>query len=364
MTAQMASERFSIVRGLGRYSALERGMQFGQPYQPRPVVAALPGMDHDVLKAQLAPVLVTLDRDRAAHVARAERFLQIAAGGAALAGLALGWGLMGNLLLGLALASGAAFFALLLFFSKAREAPRAATRTAIVDALARHLMGFAVDPDPVVTRDGLMAVTLFHQIRKVTVDLYLTGQRDGRMVAISRIGLMFGAERNFKEKQADGLTFVMVEIALPETAQSHSVTTIMSEDASAIAKAAQKLTDVSQPIPTGDADFDARYTVFGDISRVTPALRHGFSGLERESRCAVNALTEVPAGEGLRPWVVILPGKLVVLTPLSMFDGAFEPPPYWEKLDPDVLIPAFASDLAILNRYINAALSLPLGDIT
>jgi len=54
---------------------------------------------------------------------------------------------------------------------------------------------------------------------------------------------------------------------------------------------------------------------------------------------------------------------LVVLTPLAMFDGAFEPPPFWVPLDPDTLIPAFAADLAVLDGYLAAALSLPLGDI-
>ncbi|MFN3661416.1 hypothetical protein [Yoonia sp.] len=356
---------FSLVRMVGRYSAFSRGMQFGESYQQRPVAAELPDNDLAMLKAQLAPVMAGLDRDRAAHVTHADNFLiYCALPGAALLGLVLGWGISGDIRLGLFLAALGALGALLFLFGKAAEAPRAATRNEITDALALHLMGFRVDPDPVIGREEIDALKLFSRVRKVTVDMCLTGQRDGRIVIVSRIGLTFGSDRNYKEAQGKGLTYVMVEVAVPETAQSDKKTTIMAKDASKIIKGSQKLAHRQKAIPTGDADFDARYTVFGDVSRITPALRAGFTRLEAEARCDVTGLSEVSAGMGLRPWMVIVPGKLVVLTPLSMFDGAFEPPPYWKPLDPDVLIPAFASDLAILNGYINAALSLPLGDIT
>lgn len=361
----MAAPRpgFSITRTLARYSAQERGMQFGQPFAPRPQTVCLPADDHAMLKARLMPVTDTLTRDRAAHLDQNERQLRLAAAGAAVAGLVLGWGLMGSFVIGLALAVGAVAFALIILFGATRTAPRAATRTGIIAVLADHLMGFRVDPDPAVTPGELAALKLFSPVRKVTVDLCLTGQRDGRAVVISRIGLMFGQDKNYTEKQGDGLAFVMVEIALPETAQSRTTTTILATDASDVAKAAQKLAHSEKSLPTGDTDFDARYNVFGDAARVTPALRAGFTRLEAEARCAPTGLTEVPAGTGLRPWVVILPGKLVVLTPLAMWDGAFEPPPFWEPLDLDRLIPAFAGDLAILTLYLNAALSLPLGDI-
>ncbi|WP_322894256.1 MULTISPECIES: hypothetical protein [unclassified Yoonia] len=365
MTLAPQSRGFSIVRTLGRYTCFHRGMQFGEAYEPRPIAAALPGDDLDVLRAQLAPVMASLDRDRAAHADRADHFLlKRVLPAAALVGLVLGWGISGDILLGLFLAALFAASALILLFGRAMDEPRRVTRHEIVDALARHLMGFQVDPSPVIGTEELDELKLFSHIRKVTVDLCLTGQRDGRIIVVSRIGLMFGRERRYKEKQGGGLTFVMVEVALPETAESGTTTTIMAKDASIISKVAQKLMHRDRSQPTGDRDFDECYAVSGDISRVTPGLRAGFARLEAEARCGPTGLTEVPAGSGLRPWVVILPVKLVVLTPLSMFDGAFEPPPYWEKLDPDVLIPAFASDLAILNGYLNAALSFPLGDIT
>lgn len=364
MTTAPQSSGFSIVRTMGRYTFLQRGLQFGEAYEPRPVAAELPPADQAALKARLTPVIAALDRDRAAHVERADNFLKRAVPGAALVGLVLGWGISGDVRLGLFLAALFGVFALFVLFGEATKEPRAATRNDITDALAQHLMGFRVDPAPVMETEEIDELRLFSRVRKVTVDLCLTGVRDGRPVVASRIGLMFGVKRNYKEKNAGGLTFVMVEVALPETAPSDRMTTVMAKDASAVLKVAQKLMRRTRAVPTGDADFDARYSVTGDVTRMTPDMRAGFARLEAEARCGRTGLTEVPAGTGLRPWVVILPGKLVVLTPLTMFDGAFEPPPYWQPLDPDALIPAFASDLAILNGYINAALSLPLGDLT
>ncbi len=356
--------QFSLVRTLGRYTAVHRNLQFGDPNVPRQIAATLPPDDLAQLKAQLALVLADLDRDRAAHVDRTDKFLNTAIPGAALVGLVFGWGVSGDILLGLFLAALGAAGALIVLPGKAMDAPRAATRTAIVDAVAQHLMGFRVDPAPVIGTEEIDALRLFSRVRKVTVDLCLTGIRNDRLVVVSRIGLMFGYDSNRRQKQGDGLTFVMVEIGLPETVQADGITTIMAKDASRVSKLAQKLMHRDRAVPTGDADFDDRYSVTGDVTRLTPALRAGFARLEAETRCGPTGLTEVPAGTGLRPRVVILPGKLVVLTPLTMFDGAFEPPPYWQPLDPDALIPAFASDLAILNGSINAALSLPLGDLS
>lgn len=339
-------------------------MQFGASNVPRPVVSRLPADDLETLQAQLAPVIDVLDRERAAHVDRTESVLRRALPAAALGGLAFGWAILGNIVLGLFLAALLPAFAFLFLFAKVKEGPRATTRTEIVDVLARHSTGFRVDPARAISPDGFGNLGFFTRPRKVTVDLCLTGERDGRKASVSRIGLMFGTDARHTEKQGEGLTFVMVELDLPETTQSDRATVVIPDDAPKVARNAGTPLQGAKPVPTGDAGFDARYTVFGDATQITPALRAGFARLEAQARCGPTALTEVPAGTGLRPWLAILPGKLVVLTPLKMFDGAFEPPPYWDKLDPDQLIPAFASDLAILDGYLDAALSLPIGDIT
>lgn len=109
---------------------------------------------------------------------------------------------------------------------------------------------------------------------------------------------------------------------------------------------------------TGDEVFDGRYKVFGVPSFLTPDVRTEFGALEEVARCDRTGTREVPAGTGVRPMVVIRPGRLVVLTPIAVFDGALEPPPFWQPLVLDTLIPAFASDLAVLNDHLNAAIAL------
>lgn len=205
---------------------------------------------------------------------------------------------------------------------------------------------------------------LFQPVRKVIVDLRLTGQRGGRVVGVTPVGLMFGSDSNHSENHDKGLTFVMVQVPLPETEGRAGVTSVMSTDAGWNVKSSPKLSNGLAAVPTGDKTFDTFYTVYGDPSVLSPAMRKGFALLEQQARSAKHGLAEVAPGQGQRPWVAIMPAQLVVLTPLAMFDGAFEPPPFWGALDPDRLIPAFASDLAVLESYIDAALSLPLGDIS
>jgi hypothetical protein len=252
---------------------------------------------------------------------------------------------------------------LILLMGKAEAGPRNATRTEITTAAAGHLSDLIVDPAPDIPRDWFAALGLFQRVRKVIVDLRLTGERDGRIVGVTRVGLMFGEDDRYSEKHDKGLTFVMVQIACPESAGRESVTAVMPTDASWNVRSSPKLANGLKAAPTGDTTFDALYTAFGDPEPLTPALRAGFADLERQARCAKHGMAEVAPGKGLRPWVALIPGQVVVLTPLAMFDGAFEPPPFWVPLEADALIPAFASDLAVLDGYLNAALSLPLGDI-
>ena len=85
------------------------------------------------------------------------------------------------------------------------------------------------------------------------------------------------------------------------------------------------------------------------------------SSLEALARSAAHGLTEVEAGKGLRPWFVIVPRRLIVLLPISKFDGAFQPPPFWRPIDNDALIAGYASDLARLNATLTATLALVEG---
>lgn len=363
MSARSFSSGFSLLHIMGRITGGTRGMQFGPSYRPRPIAAALPTPDHTAIKARLTPVLAALEHDRTAHAQKTERQLRLAVAGAGLAGLALGWSMFGSLIGGGALMIGAAAFALIVLFSEAQKAPRTSTKAEITSVLADHLMGLSVDPAPTRPPQALTRLRLLPPVRKVTVDLCLTGQRNGRDVAVSRIGLLYGQDQNYSEKQGDGSAFVMVEIAVPETVQSETMTAIMPTDASRMVQTAPTLTHGLSAVPTNDASFDARYTVYGNPAPVTAAFRAAFATIEAQTRCANHALSEVAPGSGLRPWVVLLPGEVIVLTPLCLFDGAFEPPPYWQPMDVDALIAAFAADLALLDAYLTAALSLPVGDL-
>lgn len=355
---------FSPVRLLGRISPGTKGILFGPALSPRASPDALPTADHAAIAAQLAPSLTELECDRTAHVDRIDRALKLYVGGAALIGLVLGWLIGGDLVAGLFLMGLAALSTVILIMTQSEQGPRTATRFEILTAVAAHLSDMKVDPSPSIPSEWFARLRLVQPVRKVIVDIRLTGHRAGRKVAVSRVGLMFGSDKNYSEKHDKGLTFVMVEIDLPETAHHSGVTAVMPSDGSWNTRFVPKLSHGLAALATGDADFDKRYSVYGDPAPLTPDLRNAFTVIEHHARCAVHGMAEVAPGAGLRPWVAIIPGQLVVLTPLAKFDGAFEPPPYWQPLDPDTLIPAFASDLAILEGHLSAALSLPLGELS
>ncbi|MBR3372106.1 MAG: hypothetical protein IKG52_15895 [Rhodobacteraceae bacterium] len=354
---------FSPVRLLGRISPGSKGVLFGPSAMPRPAPPALPPADHSAIVARLAPVLQGLNRDRTVHVDQIDRALKLYGGGAAVVALVVGWGIGGSFLGGLALMALAVVSVVILVMAKAEDGPRAETRRQIVAAVAGQMSDLIPDPAPDIPREWFAGLRLVQQVRKVIVDLRLTGERAGRVVGVTRVGLMFGEDRRYTEKHDKGLSVVMVQVSLPETAARTGVTVVTPTDASWNVRHGPKLSHGLKTVQTGDKTFDALYTVYGDPAPLTPALRAGFAGLERHARSAKHGLAEVAPGKGLRPWVVILPGQLVVLTPLAMFDGAFEPPAFWLPLDPDTLIPAFAADLAVLDGYLTAALSLPFGDI-
>jgi hypothetical protein len=111
----------------------------------------------------------------------------------------------------------------------------------------------------------------------------------------------------------------------------------------------EKISGLSQ-VTTGDAEFDAAYTlrvgVATDAGLLTPALRTAILGLDKSA----------PAG---RPYLAFMPGYLAVLFPRTLVDWSFHVPPYWVPLDPAALLAQFASDLAVKNALLNAVLELP-----
>ncbi|PTX03535.1 hypothetical protein [Pararhodobacter aggregans] len=339
-----------------------RGRQFGSQGWPRPLEPALPEAQLPSLRARLAPVLARLNTDRQAWVARTERELRLAASLAALAGLALGWS-MGGLPLGLALMLGGAAFALLLLTGRAQGSLRAATKQGIIGTLAPDLTGLAsVSPEAraaLYTPERLEAWHLARPVHSVTVDECLTGERAGYHVRVARIGLYTGNENNREAEVGGGLCLVAVELVADGTHDGTPTFVIPTDAARALR--APPLSPRPPQMATGDADFDARYQVLGNPAPLGAQARAAFAALEAVTRADPTCTREVPPGTGLRPFVILRPGQVTVLTPLALFDGAFEPPPPWQSLDADTLIPRFAADLLAMDQHLTAALALTKG---
>lgn len=359
---------WSVLGAMSRFRAPPRGMLFGSHGTPRPAEIRLPPAQEHTIRERLKPVIARLEQQRQAWFDTVEQQLRLAMGGAAAAGLVLGWLFMGSFLLGLALMAGGAFFAFLMRAPQADEVSRARTKHAIIEAMAGDILGLTpVAPDRRAATLPKTLVDTWHllpRIRVVTLDDRFEGEKAGCRIALSRVGFHLGGNANVQFKQGDGLVFVLVEITGPDAPEPMSdagFAVVLGSDAPPILQNAPRQSHGLAEARTGDADFDARYRVFGDAAPLTADVRAGFVALEAVARCDRTGTREVPAGTGLRPALVIRPGRLVVLTPVAVFDGALEPPPFWQSLNPDTLIPAFAADLAILNDHLTAAMTLRSG---
>ena len=361
-----AATGFSILGTIAPVSGRhQRGQQFGSIGRPGPAGrSATPDQIRTVMPS-LGPAIDRLNADRKAWFDRTEADLRLKAGGAALAGLVLGWS-MGGLPVALALMAGGAVFVALLLTGQSQGTTRETAKHRIMSELAPVLVGLdSIPPDLRAAHfpnDRVEGWGLFRHIHTITVDECLTGARDGHSVTLARIGLHFGNHANRDTETGGGLCFIVAEVALRASGKDpqDDPTLVVPEDA-ALALRAAPLIRRPPRVTTPDAGFDARYRVHGDAGGLGPEARAAFADLESVTRSDRTATQEVPAGTGLRPFVIISPDRLTVLTPLALFDGAFNPPPFWEAIDPDTLIPAFASDLFILNDHLTAALTLTKG---
>ncbi|WP_127144012.1 hypothetical protein [Pelagibacterium montanilacus] len=354
----------SILGTLARFRARPRGMLFGTLGNPRPVGTRLSGAEIRAVRERLKPTLIRLNQQRQTWFEATENQLRLKMGAAALAGLVLGWFGMGSVMIGLALMVGGAFFAFLMSVTKTDETARAQTKHAVLAEMADELLGLiSVPPEArteALSKEVVERWRLLPPVRVITVDDRLVGERDGFDVAVSRVGFQFGGSSNVELTQGDGMVFVVVEITDPGArgADEDTFTIVLGTDAPAMLRGAPRLTYGLAEAESGDAGFDARYSVFGDPAPLSKEVRAAFAPLEAVARCDKTGTRDVSAGGGLRPVVLMRPGHLVVMTPVPVFDGALEPPPYWEPLEPGTLIAAFASDLAILDDHLAAAMAL------
>lgn len=363
MKVGKATGRFTLLGTVAQLSGgHQRGLQFGSPGRPRELGRAAAPEQMSLIAERLDPVFERLNTERAAWFDRAERNLRLKAGGTALAGLVLGWS-MGGPLLGLAMMAGAAAFVIILLFGQSQGNMRELAKQAVLTEIAPVLVELISVPP--VARTARFSPArmeswgLFRNIHTVTVDECLTGTRDGHEVSVARVGVQFGNQANRKTEIGGGLCFVIAEVAR-NSGKDEGMTLVVPEDAG-IALRAGLLVNRPAQVSTDDAAFGARYRVFGDPAPLGPAARAAFAAIEAVTRADRTATQEVSSGSGLSPIVVITATHLRVLTPLALFDGAFEPPPFWEPMVPDPLIPAFVSDLFILNDHLSAALALTKG---
>lgn len=354
----------SILGTAARFRAPPRGMLFGTLGNPRLVGASLSEAENRAVRERLAPIITSLNQQRQVWFDTTEQQLRLKMAGAGVAGLVLGWLLMGSVLIGLTLMVGGALFAFLIVGPKADEIARAQTKHAIVNAMADELLDLtSVPPEArasAFSKDRVEGWRLLPRVRTITVDDRLVGAGEGFEIAVSRVGFQFGGSANVELKQGDGLVFVIVEIAQPGAGHQLGgpVTIFVGTDAPVMLKSAPQITHGLAKFATGDEAFDGLYSVYGEPRPVTPNFRAGFAAIEAVARCDKTGTREVAPGTGLRPAVIFSPARLLVLTPVPVFDGALEPPPIWEPLDARDLVPAFASDLAVLNDHLNAALEL------
>ena len=359
-----AQQGWTILGSAARFRAPPRGMLFGPLIKPPIVEAKLPEAEGRAVRERLEPVITGLDRTRQSWLDASERQLRLAIAGAAVAGLMLGWLFMGSLPIGLALMAGGALFAFLILAPKADEVARAHTKHAIVDVMADELLDLssvALEArERAFSRDVIDRWHLLPPARAIDVDDLLEGERDGLRVSLSRVGFQFGGSSNVELKQGDGLVFVVTEVARKDrgTQADDGLAVVVGTDAPAMLRSAPSMTHGLSTVSSGDDDFDARYACFGDAAPLTAELRAGFAAIEAVTRCDVTGTKEVPAGEGLRPAVILRPGWLVVLTPVPVFDGVLEPPPFWEPLRVEDLLGRFASDLEVFDGYLTATMAL------
>jgi hypothetical protein len=318
---------------------------------PRGVVVDLPEAERTALAAQVAPFTAELEALRVqtlAEVDRRARLLVPLAGGGAFVALLLAGQGTGTVVIFSALAALSGGF---LAMGNRASTYQTAVKSRFAKVTSGHLSGFEHDVDPKTDLARLREWRLFPEIRAATTTDRITGHRDGRSLSLSEMSIDYAprANRSTTGSTSDhGISVTVVEVA--SGAVDDALVTLTPQDAPWRLRSLQEKISGLSLVTTGDAEFDAAYTlrlgVATDAKLLTPALRTAILGLDKSA----------PAG---RPYLVFMPGYLAVLFPRTLVDWSFHVPPYWVPLDPDALLAQFASDLAVKNALLNAVLALP-----
>ncbi|MBW6507889.1 MAG: hypothetical protein K0B00_14260 [Rhodobacteraceae bacterium] len=313
---------------------------------PRGVVVALPEGERAALSAKITPHLDALDALRLQTLAtvdsRARLLVPLAGGGAFVALIAGGQGAATALIVGLIAAVVGWFIAM----GNRSGKYQAAVKNRFGTVTSAHLSGFDHVVEPETDLAELRDWRLFPDLQSARTSDRIKGQRDGRSLSLSEMSIAFAPGRRGGSDHV--LSCSVVEVA--SSAVDGAILVLTPKEAPPrILEAQRKAADLLAA-STGDAAFDAVYSLRASDPETARLLT-------TERRAAILALGDVaPAAH---PYLVFLPGYLVVLFPTMFADLAFHVPPYWVRIDAEALLAQFASDLALKNSLINAVLHLP-----
>lgn len=319
---------------------------------PRGVVIDLVPADRAVLAADLAPFVAELEHlrlDTLARVdARARWWVPLAGGGVALALLAAGQDLTVTMVFGLLAALVGWFMAM----GRRASTYQTAVKARFAPVITQHLSGFAHEVEPPTDLAKLRGWHLFPELQSATTSDQVRGQRSGRPVLLSEMGIAYAPSYQ-RDAMDNSLAATVVETTVAAVTTDAVTLVLTPQDAPARVLAAQAKAAALQPLRTGDAAFDAVYTLRGSHPQAAAALGATL-------RSAILGLGLVaPAG---RPYLVFQATcgvGLTVVFPTRLPDLAFHVPPYWVALDAEALLAQFASDIARKNQLIEAVLALP-----
>lgn len=227
------------------------------------------------------------------------------------------------------------------------ETYRIAVKEAFGGAVAEQLSGFSYTASKEADRKRLDSWRLFPALREATTEDHMTGTRDGREVALSRLRVIY-ARTGGRNKNDIGLEAICAEV---ETAQgAEGVTVLVPRNAEYHLRHAPAKTHKLAETSTGNAGFDTGYRVFSSAPEAVgnwldPAMQARILDLGTATR-------------GATPVLVFLPGYLATLFPLPALAQPFTPKPYWEPLETGPTLALFASDLAQKHAQLLATLQI------
>jgi hypothetical protein len=310
----------------------------------------LPEAQRLALADRFAPLVEELEEKRREVVARvdqkARRYALVPALLVFLLFLVFGRDLGGAVVFGMVVAVGA----WVVVQHKEAEAYRLLVKERFGTALMRKLSDFdykaAAPPD----MEAIRSWRLFPELRRVEMEDRMTGERNGRNVALSRLAVAYDRTGG---KNAHDIVLNAVCAEVEFRSGGGGTTVVMPRKADPRLRAGPGKKHGLREETTDDPAFDGAYWVFTDAPRAVAGL------LDSRTRGRILALEKGARG-GL-PYVVFAPGKLVVLYPVEANVPPFTPPPFYEPLDGDGMLAMFASDLAGKYRLLAAAMEVAAG---